>query len=131
MLPTADLAPCWHAEKKQKKDQKEEAERAQRLQQELDECKAAHFTWQVRLWPAVPPGQPAGQQQLGPSPDGKGGLCGALGSSWRLGPTLVPCWAGMRGCKIVLLTVGTRMPARLACSVGGLVWLHAVIRIPN
>lgn len=34
-------------EKKQKKDQKEEAERHQALQQELDDCRAAHFTWQV------------------------------------------------------------------------------------
>ncbi|KAI3423850.1 hypothetical protein D9Q98_009684 [Chlorella vulgaris] len=34
-------------EKKAKKDQKEEAEKHQKLQQDLDDCRSAHFTWQV------------------------------------------------------------------------------------
>lgn len=44
---TRNVAPG--AEKKQKKDQKEEAERHQALQQDLDETRAALYTWQVGL----------------------------------------------------------------------------------
>ncbi len=44
------VCPMRTAEKKQKKDQKEEAERHQALQQDLDETRAALYTWQVRGW---------------------------------------------------------------------------------
>lgn len=46
----ASLLPPPQAEKKAKKDQKEEAEKHQKLQQDLDDCRSAHFTWQVGGW---------------------------------------------------------------------------------